>query len=586
MEQLSSESLVDVTLSCQGQFIKVHKMVLSACSPYFQDLFSIHQVQHPVIILNGIKFHDLKMVVDFMYRGETKVLESELNDILAVAETLQIKGLSSVRNKHEKNQIPESDGNLHVEEHFPPEVVAENPLELTNLTDAQKPPRKRKRPSEVKRPDTSKVSRQEAPSSESAQLELTVPKPNHNATLPKIVTPKVGSSRAISPRALSPRESSPLSPSHGASLSKPTSPKPPSSKVPSPNLHLSTVPSLKVYKKRTSVKGSEVYTSGPDEVEQADSDVLPFVQVSLSEASDDDIDLAKTIKVNPLFIKDIDDGDASWDDPTRLVIDLPAEEVEETSDQAQHSASEKNEYNKISPVKTRFVANPKLKVRPVSELVGSSQSAQSSSDTSSVRETDAAGDMNSSEPNYVDQRRGHRIPRPPNAFMIFANEWRKRLALENPTESNKQISVRLGKLWKSMTTEDKAAYFTASRKADEEHKLKYPNYFYSPKEARLRKSQMQALRQKTLLRAIPLKKANNKESDPLELTSAPDNNSSAPYLTNSGITVKEELLDDETNPQNLEEEFLKMVEDGQVEAELHEDGDNSSNQVSDNGSHT
>ncbi|KAK0174753.1 hypothetical protein PV327_010487 [Microctonus hyperodae] len=36
-----------------------------------------------------------------------------------------------------------------------------------------------------------------------------------------------------------------------------------------------------------------------------------------------------------------------------------------------------------------------------------------------------------------------KIPRPANAFMLFANEWRKKLAVENPRESNKDISVRL-----------------------------------------------------------------------------------------------------------------------------------------------
>lgn len=36
-----------------------------------------------------------------------------------------------------------------------------------------------------------------------------------------------------------------------------------------------------------------------------------------------------------------------------------------------------------------------------------------------------------------------KIPRPANAFMLFANEWRKKLAAENPRESNKDISVRL-----------------------------------------------------------------------------------------------------------------------------------------------
>lgn len=39
--------------------------------------------------------------------------------------------------------------------------------------------------------------------------------------------------------------------------------------------------------------------------------------------------------------------------------------------------------------------------------------------------------------------RSPRPPRPANAFMLFANEWRKKIAAENPRESNKDISVRL-----------------------------------------------------------------------------------------------------------------------------------------------
>lgn len=41
-----------------------------------------------------------------------------------------------------------------------------------------------------------------------------------------------------------------------------------------------------------------------------------------------------------------------------------------------------------------------------------------------------------------------KIPRPANAFMLFANEWRKKLASENPRESNKDISVRFNILVK------------------------------------------------------------------------------------------------------------------------------------------
>lgn len=32
---------VDVTLSCEGKSIKCHKVVLSACSDYFRDVFKV-----------------------------------------------------------------------------------------------------------------------------------------------------------------------------------------------------------------------------------------------------------------------------------------------------------------------------------------------------------------------------------------------------------------------------------------------------------------------------------------------------------------------------------------------------------------
>lgn len=37
------KSFTDVTLACEGQTCKAHKMVLSACSPYFKSLLEVNR---------------------------------------------------------------------------------------------------------------------------------------------------------------------------------------------------------------------------------------------------------------------------------------------------------------------------------------------------------------------------------------------------------------------------------------------------------------------------------------------------------------------------------------------------------------
>ncbi|XP_063903417.1 transcription factor Sox-7-like isoform X2 [Zophobas morio] len=110
------------------------------------------------------------------------------------------------------------------------------------------------------------------------------------------------------------------------------------------------------------------------------------------------------------------------------------------------------------------------------------------SPSSPVDDRDTKNEKNMLSSSSVSGKDVSRVPRPPNAFMIFANQWRKKLAVEYPNESNKDISVRLGNMWKSLSPETKDAFYEDARKADEEHKEKYPGYYYSPKEARHRKA--------------------------------------------------------------------------------------------------
>lgn len=93
---LQSEAFVDVTLACDGHSVKAHKMVLSACSPYFQALFFDNPCRHPIVILKDVKWPELKAVVEFMYRGEINVLQEQIGPLLRVAETLKVRGLADV----------------------------------------------------------------------------------------------------------------------------------------------------------------------------------------------------------------------------------------------------------------------------------------------------------------------------------------------------------------------------------------------------------------------------------------------------------------------------------------------------------
>ncbi|XP_018350359.1 PREDICTED: protein bric-a-brac 2-like isoform X5 [Trachymyrmex septentrionalis] len=90
----SDEDLVDVTLSCEGKKIRAHKMLLSACSTYFRDLFKENPCQHPIIIFRNVKFDDLAALVDFMYQGEVNVIQEQLASFLTTAELLAVQGLT------------------------------------------------------------------------------------------------------------------------------------------------------------------------------------------------------------------------------------------------------------------------------------------------------------------------------------------------------------------------------------------------------------------------------------------------------------------------------------------------------------
>ncbi|XP_053983341.1 protein abrupt isoform X1 [Hylaeus anthracinus] len=90
------EDFVDVTLACDSSSFTAHKVVLSACSPYFRRLLKANPCQHPIVILRDVASSDMESLLRFMYHGEVHVGQEQLAAFLKTAQMLQVRGLADV----------------------------------------------------------------------------------------------------------------------------------------------------------------------------------------------------------------------------------------------------------------------------------------------------------------------------------------------------------------------------------------------------------------------------------------------------------------------------------------------------------
>jgi len=130
-ELRDDKDFFDVTLACDENQIQAHKVILSACSPFFRTVLKRNKHDHPLLYLKGVKYSDIVSVLNFMYHGEVNVAQEELNSFLAVAEDLKVKGLT--QNDSEKPRSNQS--NPRAQNQDPPEKA-----------DTKPPPLKRARP--------------------------------------------------------------------------------------------------------------------------------------------------------------------------------------------------------------------------------------------------------------------------------------------------------------------------------------------------------------------------------------------------------------------------------------------------------
>ena len=96
----------DVTIACGDDQVQAHKVILSACSPFFKNLLRRNQHPHPLLYLKGITFSGIQSVLNFMYYGEANIAQEDLNTFLSVAEELKVKGLTQNPSQQSSSSKP------------------------------------------------------------------------------------------------------------------------------------------------------------------------------------------------------------------------------------------------------------------------------------------------------------------------------------------------------------------------------------------------------------------------------------------------------------------------------------------------
>ena len=93
----------NVTLACEdGNQIEAHKIILSASSPFFENLLKKNKHAHPLIYMKGINSEDLLAIVDFLYYGEANIYHDYLDSFLNLAKEIQLQGLNVTEDEGEE----------------------------------------------------------------------------------------------------------------------------------------------------------------------------------------------------------------------------------------------------------------------------------------------------------------------------------------------------------------------------------------------------------------------------------------------------------------------------------------------------
>ena len=94
-DMFTKNSFSDVTLVSDDKIqFEAHKCVLSASSPVLKKLLLNNPHPHPLIYLKGVKQQELQSILQFIYLGEARFYQGNMDRFIDAAKDLQITQLA------------------------------------------------------------------------------------------------------------------------------------------------------------------------------------------------------------------------------------------------------------------------------------------------------------------------------------------------------------------------------------------------------------------------------------------------------------------------------------------------------------